>query len=72
MDVIRGTGLVKKNHLSLLHAIVAESEEADRQLVFNRQSHTEVSSIVWERLVKDEAIMQQPWHHRLQFIRYHE
>ena len=56
----------------LLNGIAAGSEEVDRQPESNRRIGTDISSVVWDRLVKEEAIMQQPWHQRLQFIRFNQ
>ncbi|KOR82107.1 hypothetical protein [Paenibacillus solani] len=63
---------MRKDHLSLLNGIAAGSEEVDRQPESNRRIGTDISSVVWDRLVKEEAIMQQPWHQRLQFIRFNQ
>ncbi|MBT2764958.1 hypothetical protein [Paenibacillus sp. ISL-20] len=60
---------MRKDHLSLLNGRAIRSEAIDRQSESHRQTQTEISSVVWDRLVKDEGIAQQPWHHRLQVIR---
>ncbi|WP_098748927.1 hypothetical protein [Paenibacillus sp. EZ-K15] len=60
---------MRKDHLSLLNGRATRSEAIDRQSESRRQTQTEISSVVWDRLVKDEGIAQQPWHHRLQVIR---
>ena len=59
MDVIREAP-VRKDHLSLLNGSVTRSEAIDRQPEFHRQIQTEISSVVWDRLVKDEGIARQP------------
>ncbi|MCI1774651.1 hypothetical protein V4V36_18290 [Paenibacillus lautus] len=63
---------MRKDHLSLLNGNVTRSEAIDRQPEFRRQGQTDISSVVWDRLVKDEGITQQPWHHRLQVIRFNQ
>ncbi|MBX4146151.1 hypothetical protein [Paenibacillus lautus] len=63
---------MRKDHLSLLNGSVTRIEAIDRQPEFHRQIQTEISSVVWDRLVKDEGIAQQPWHHRLQVIRFNQ
>lgn len=63
---------MRKDHLLLLNGMVAGSEEVERQPDSNQRIGTDISSVVWDRLVKEEAIMQQPWHHRLQFIRFNQ
>ncbi|ACX67741.1 hypothetical protein MHI43_28020 [Paenibacillus sp. FSL H8-0457] len=63
---------MRKDHLSLLNGNVTRSEAIDRQPEFRRRGQTDISSVVWDRLVKDEGIAQQPWHHRLQGIRLNQ
>ncbi|MFE9277449.1 hypothetical protein ACQKLN_15145 [Paenibacillus glucanolyticus] len=63
---------MRKDHLSLLNGNVTRSDEVDRQPESKRRAQTEITSVVWDRLVKDEGIAQQPWFHRLQCIRFNE
>ncbi|MGG4091782.1 hypothetical protein AAXB25_13255 [Paenibacillus lautus] len=63
---------MRKDHLSLLNGRATRGEAIDRQSESHRQTQTEISSVVWDRLVKDEGIAQQPWHHRLQVIRFNQ
>ncbi|GAB6927208.1 hypothetical protein JCM10914A_11910 [Paenibacillus sp. JCM 10914] len=56
---------MSKDHLSLLNGKPTRGEEVGRQSG-GCSGQTEITSVVWDRLVKEEGMVQQPWHYRLQ------
>ncbi|MEK3733476.1 MULTISPECIES: hypothetical protein [Paenibacillus] len=66
---------MRKDELSFWDSCAARGQEDSRQEQDNQQydrqglEHRGASSVVWDRLVKGEAVACQPWHVRLQWIR---